>query len=92
MKYCSYCGAEMHDRAAVCLKCGCAVPAPIPQAADEEDPINGGFVLLSVLIPLFGIIYWAVQAHNRPNCAKACGVASLVSMVLSIVCSIALLL
>ncbi|MBR2080985.1 MAG: hypothetical protein IKC50_06330 [Oscillospiraceae bacterium] len=26
MKYCQHCGAEVHEKAVVCVKCGCAIP------------------------------------------------------------------
>lgn len=28
MKYCRYCGRELHDEAVICPGCGCAAPAP----------------------------------------------------------------
>ena len=42
MKYCMHCGAEIHDEAVVCVKCGCKVENEVPAVAQkgEEDTIN----------------------------------------------------
>ena len=81
MKYCQHCGAEMHDEAAVCVKCGCSVLPVTPAVPEVDNSISVGLVILSVLIPLFGVIYWAVKAKDRPRCARACGIAAIVSWV-----------
>jgi hypothetical protein len=86
MKYCHQCGAEVHDDAVVCVKCGRSVQ-PV---SEVDQSISVGFVILSVLIPLFGIIYWAVKAKERPRCARACGIAAIISWVVGIVLSVVL--
>ena len=78
MKYCQSCGAEVNENAAVCVKCGCS----IQQEKKIDDSVSVGLVILAVLIPLFGIIYWPVKAKDRPNCARACGIASIISWIL----------
>lgn len=55
MKYCQTCGAEMHDNAVMCVKCGCAVENKQP-AANETNGQNqnispkGGLVVLLLCI------------------------------------------
>ena len=80
MKYCQSCGAEVNENAAVCVKCGCS----IQQEKKVDGSASVGLVILAVLIPLFGIIYWPVKAKDRPNCARACGIAAIISWVLGI--------
>ena len=80
MKYCQSCGAEINDNAVVCVKCGCATTTT-NQVAEVDDTVSVGLVILAVLIPLFGIIYWPVKAKTRPKCAKACGIAAIISWV-----------
>lgn len=82
MKYCQHCGAEINENAAICLKCGCSV-----QSQDVDNSVSVGLVILSVFIPLFGIIYWPVKAKERPKCAKACGIAAIISWVACILIS-----
>lgn len=50
MKYCVYCGAEIHDEAVVCVKCGRAVETPKKQAA------NDGNDALDIIIKIFLIL------------------------------------
>ena len=84
--YCSKCGKEIMDEAVICPGCGCAVQGKqIPQNTNVDETISGGLVLLSILIPLFGIIYWPVKAKERPKCAKVCGIAGIVSWAISFV-------
>lgn len=60
----------------------------------EEDKTNVGLVILSVLIPIVGIILWAVKKKETPKAAKSYGLAGLiviiVNVILSIVISIAM--
>lgn len=74
MKYCANCGAELNENAVVCVKCGAAVQKL------AEDKVSVGLVILSIFIPLFGIIYWAVKAKETPKRAKACGIAALITI------------
>ena len=93
MKFCSKCGKELLDEAVVCTGCGCAVanaPQPIQatNAAPVADEVNIGFCVLSALIPLFGVIYWAMKYKETPKKAKACGITALVSWGVGILFSI----
>lgn len=36
--YCSNCGAEVHENAVVCVKCGCAIHKPGPFGDKTFDP------------------------------------------------------
>ena len=84
MVYCRNCGAQINENAAVCLNCGCAVT----QEKAVDNTVSAGFVILAILIPLFGFIYWPVNAKVRPRCAKACGIASIVSFTVSLIASV----
>lgn len=92
MKYCSNCGAEIDENAVVCVKCGCAVQGKQLQNTMNEDTANVGFIILSVLIPLFGVIYWLVKAKEYPKRAKACGIAGIISFAVSTFFSIILII
>ena len=78
MKFCQNCGAEINDNAVVCVKCGSSVK-PANQVTEVDNSVSVGLVILAVLIPLFGIIYWPVKAKSRPKCAQACGIAAIIS-------------
>ena len=88
MKFCQHCGKELLDEAVICPGCGCAVQAPnavVPAEQEVDESVSTGLVVLSVLIPLFGIVYWPVKAKTRPKCAKACGIAGIISWAVSFV-------
>ena len=84
MKYCSKCGNEISDEAIVCIHCGCQVEEIRTRKKDE---ISVGLCVLSAIIPLFGIIYWAVTFKETPKRAKACGVTAIVAWGASFVIS-----
>ena len=52
MKYCSKCGAEIHDEAVICPKCGCAV-APSNGSLSEKSWI--ATVLLCFFLGAIGV-------------------------------------
>ena len=82
MKFCQTCGAEVNDNAVICVKCGCSLnPMNEKEEKRVDESISAGLVILSVLLPIFGIIYWPVKAKSRPKCAMACGIAGIVSWV-----------
>ena len=78
MKFCSKCGKEINNEAVICPHCGCAVETA-QKKPGSTDEVNAGLVILSVLFPIFGIIYWAVVHKETPKKGKACGVAALIT-------------
>ncbi|MBR7133395.1 MAG: zinc ribbon domain-containing protein [Clostridia bacterium] len=87
--YCSNCGKEVNENAAVCVNCGYALNNAA-NVQNEADKVSVGLVILAVLIPLFGFIYWALRYKETPKRAKACGIAAIISWVLSFVLTIVL--
>jgi len=84
MKFCSKCGKELMDEAVICTNCGCAVVENIAKN-DSNDSVSPGLVVLSILLPIVGIIYWPVKHKETPKRAQACGVAAIVSWAVSFV-------
>lgn len=75
MKYCQYCGNELHDEAVVCVKCGRSV-APLPQQpAVRQDNSLGEvakvFLILGciaqgwLLIPLAWCLPITISVFHR---------------------------
>ena len=86
MKFCQHCGKEIMDEAVICPGCGCSVQTTNNnQAVEVDTSVSVGLVILAVLIPLFGIIYWPVKAKVRPKCALACGIAAIISWVVNFI-------
>ena len=40
MRYCAYCGAELQDDAAICMKCGCKVENRNNVSGNTSDTMN----------------------------------------------------
>ena len=86
MKYCSKCGKEIFEEAVICPNCGCAVePTVNKQQNEAEDKVSVGLCILSVLIPLFGFIYWPVNHKKTPKRAQACGITAIISWAIAFV-------
>lgn len=76
MKFCSHCGKEIMDAAVVCPHCGCAVEP----ANNEPDVSSAGLNVLSLLIPLVGLILYLVYHDKEPNKAKTIGKFALIGV------------
>lgn len=79
MKYCRHCGKEVLDEAVLCPHCGCKI------GEMEEDNANIGFIILSILIPLVGIILACVYWHKTPKAARAYLKAAIITIVIEVV-------
>ena len=89
MKYCSTCGAELHDNAVICPKCGCMTADNKNQLTDENSP---GLNVLSFFIPLVGFILYFVYKSEKPKRAKGCGKWALISFITTFTLNILILL
>lgn len=59
---------------------------------DSVDKVNPWLVVLSVLIPIVGIILFFVKKKDKPKEAKACGIAGLVVIILNVLISIIIII
>lgn len=64
MKFCSHCGKEIMEKAVICPGCGCQIEE------SEADRANPGLIVLSILIPIVGIIMSIVSWNKTPHAAK----------------------
>lgn len=65
--YCKNCGKEIHDDAVMCVHCGVPTGKSMKinsKEADLYEPANTGLVVLSVLIPLAGIILGIINISS----------------------------
>ncbi|WP_295209241.1 zinc ribbon domain-containing protein [Ruminococcus sp.] len=87
MAFCRKCGKEINDDAVICVHCGCATEKAAQQNNQNPnyDPdSNADFVeiLLSVLIPIAGIIMYFVKKDTRPKAAKTCLLVGIITWAL----------
>ena len=81
--YCKHCGAQIDDRASVCVHCGIATGG-----SAEKDSASAGWWWLGFLIPLAGLLVWLFCKDSTPIRAKKAGKGALTSVIVSIVCSV----
>lgn len=62
--YCKNCGKEIHDDAVMCVHCGVSTGKSMTGANNSDEPANTGLVVISVLIPLVGLILGPVNISN----------------------------
>lgn len=87
--YCTGCGVELPDGAAFCPKCGLKNEYPqmsqsadgIVYAAKQADEANFGFALLSFILPIVGLVLYAVWSDRYPLKAKSCGKGALLGFI-----------
>ncbi len=85
MAFCRKCGKEINDDAVMCVHCGCATEKaarPSTNQNPDYDPYSGADfveVLLSLLIPIAGIILYVVKKDTRPKAAKTCLITGVVT-------------
>ena len=53
VKFCQQCGAEIHDQAILCTKCGCAVS---PEKVGKENGGKDGLAVASKIFLILGCI------------------------------------
>ncbi len=83
--FCTRCGKEYPEGAAVCMGCGCPVDTPV---SVKSDTAAFGFGVLGYFVPVVGLILWLVWKDERPKRAKASGIGALVSVIINAVCGI----
>ena len=93
--YCRKCGKQIDDGTAFCPYCGesqgaggSAQQAPYQQTM-VYDSGSFGWAILGFLIPIAGLILWLAWIDVKPKSAKMAGVGALVSVILSVVFTIA---
>ena len=75
MDFCCYCSNELFKEAVICPNCGC----PVKHVIEVDESISAFMVILSVLSPIVGLIYWPVKSKTRPKSALTCGIVAIIS-------------
>lgn len=87
MKFCTHCGKGLMDEAVVCTNCGCAVNGAnsMANAAAGQDIPNPGLNILSLFIPLVGLILYCCMYSKTPQKAKQIGLFALVGFFVNLI-------
>lgn len=84
--YCSYCGQEIDDKAAVCIHCGRSVKAKA--SPEKTDGSSAGLAVLGFFFPLVGLILYLVMEKDQPLKAKSAGKGALIGFIVECVMSV----
>ncbi len=58
MKFCTHCGNEVNEHAAVCIKCGCAIaPSARTNSITTSQTNTDSKTYMSVILGIIGIIF-----------------------------------
>ncbi len=84
-KYCSHCGKELADNIDFCPGCGNKADKGYDSANGKSTNIiiDIFIVIASILIPLFGIIYWISRGKTRPGFAAVCGILAIIAFLIN---------
>lgn len=74
--YCSKCGKEVENGTFICPNCGLLIES----SKTVADTVDGGLIVLSLLIPLIGIILWVSKHREIPKAARSYGIVGIVSI------------
>lgn len=83
---CRKCGSKLDDGAEVCPDCGEPVASQeskIQQASTEK--VNIWLCILSALIPLAGLIFYAVWKKDKPRQSKISGICALIAFIVEFI-------
>ena len=84
MKFCTKCGKELCDEAAVCTGCGC--PCTNSNAvANQNDEGGFGWGLIGFCVPIAGLILYLLWKDQYPKRSKSAGKGALISVIASVV-------
>lgn len=73
--YCKECGKQISDQASACPYCGC------PQSNTLNTEISLGYLFVSFLIPLIGIILCLTSWNENNSKAKSALIGTLVGII-----------
>lgn len=75
---CEVCGKEIAENAVSCPNCGA-------KNKNNSDTASTGTVIICFLIPIIGLIIYAVNISTRPKYANECLTASLLPIILAVI-------
>lgn len=90
--YCKNCGKEISDESSACVHCGAITGSPMPGAKsnpapaaapvnDPNEPANVGLIILSVMVPLAGVVLGILQLNDgKKRAGKAYLMAAIITL------------
>ena len=91
--FCHNCNYQLDDNAYVCPNCGCLVAQQQQQRERQiKEGSAFGWGLLSLIIPVVGLILFLCWKEDRPKTYKVCGIWALIGYILGFILLCALII
>lgn len=78
--YCSHCGIKIEDNSTICPHC-----QNEQNSMKQNDTGILGYGILSILVPIAGLIFYLIWKEERPKTAKVSLICAIISFVFQIV-------
>ncbi len=85
--YCQICQNEIYESTVICPHCGSATGKTVPVQLVIEDKENIGLNLLSLFVPVLGILSYFIFREKLPKLTKKMAVFGLIGLIIMIVSS-----
>lgn len=91
--FCTKCGAEVAEGVKFCPSCGTELNPKKPKNTTATDDLDGVppilFGVVGAMVPVAGIVLWAIYKETKAAVAKAAGIGALIGFGLSALATIA---
>ncbi len=81
VRVCPYCGNQCDVNAVLCVRCG----AQLPPITNGEDKTSGVLSFFSFIIPMVGLILYAMYSKDKPKSSKSYGRLALIGFIIQII-------
>ena len=84
IKFCPYCGAQLHEQAVVCVGCG----RKVPTKNAVTDVNSKGLNALSFFFPFIGLVLYLCMMTTQPVKAKGIGKWALIGFITGVLAGV----
>ena len=87
MRFCSRCGKQINEEAAICIYCGCAVEGSYGSRGEERSGLSTCAVVFSILVPIVGFVLGIIGAciYRDKGLKAKCVTAIILSICIPII-------
>ena len=88
MKFCSFCGKEIPDNAAVCIHCGASLENNKPKSSVKADSPSIWWGIIGFFIPMAGLLLYLLNVNETPLRARSAAKGALIGTITTFILSV----